>query len=233
MRGQLAGWKCWPSHHAGATKVIDSGNYPSSGVSRRAPSLLPLKWMPRFLVFVSPLFTLNRYAMQAYAVHTPGPVCGIHENTRGAPLPPADPGGAACYRLPRMLASAARSGTCAPSASASGKVDLRTLARRDRAGAEVLNGQRTASATGLSSDTRPAPSTFEPQPRRELPKASSTWLHSPAGKSPWLRCMSRQGQKAGEARLVRKELHLAIQIHETRFANRCSRGLFLKWVSGS
>ena len=26
--------------------------------------------MPRFLVFVSPLFTLNRYAMQGYAVHT-------------------------------------------------------------------------------------------------------------------------------------------------------------------
>jgi hypothetical protein len=28
------------------------------------------KWMPRFLLFVSPLFTLNRYAMQAYAAYT-------------------------------------------------------------------------------------------------------------------------------------------------------------------
>ena len=28
------------------------------------------KWMPRYLVFVSPLFTLNRYAMQGYAAYT-------------------------------------------------------------------------------------------------------------------------------------------------------------------
>ena len=74
VRGQLAGWKCWyvPStlvrHHKSAT----AGNYSvfkAYHVERNRLYCL-WKWMPRFLVFVSPLFTLNRYAMQAYAVHT-------------------------------------------------------------------------------------------------------------------------------------------------------------------
>ena len=74
MRGQLAGWKCWyvPDAAVRHKKSATAGNYSvfkAYHVERNRLYCL-WKWMPRFLVFVSPLFTLNRYAMQAYAVHT-------------------------------------------------------------------------------------------------------------------------------------------------------------------
>jgi GT2 family glycosyltransferase len=74
MRGQLAGWKCWyvPSARVRHRKSATAGNYSlfkAYHVERNRLYCL-WKWMPRFLVFVAPLFTLNRYAMQGYAVHT-------------------------------------------------------------------------------------------------------------------------------------------------------------------
>ena len=74
VRGQLAGWKCWyvPSTRVRHTKSATAGNYSifkAYHVERNRLYCL-WKWMPRFLVFLSPLFTLNRYAMQGYAAHT-------------------------------------------------------------------------------------------------------------------------------------------------------------------
>lgn len=74
VRGQLAGWKCWyvPEARARHRKSATSGNYSvfkAYHVERNRLYCL-WKWMPRYLVFVSPLFTLNRYAMQGYAAAT-------------------------------------------------------------------------------------------------------------------------------------------------------------------
>ena len=74
MRAQLAGWKCWyvPTARIQHRKSSTAGNYSvfkAYHVERNRLYCL-WKWMPRFLVFLSPLFTLNRYAMQGYAVHT-------------------------------------------------------------------------------------------------------------------------------------------------------------------
>ena len=74
VRGQLAGWKCWyvPTARVSHRKSATAGNYSifkAFHVERNRIYCL-WKWMPRFLIFIAPLFTLNRYAMQAYAAHT-------------------------------------------------------------------------------------------------------------------------------------------------------------------
>lgn len=74
VRGQLAGWKCWyvPTARVLHRKSVSAGNYSvfkAFHVERNRLYCL-WKWMPRFLVVVSPLFTMNRYAMQAYAAYT-------------------------------------------------------------------------------------------------------------------------------------------------------------------
>lgn len=74
VRGQLAGWQCWyvPTTRVLHRKSTTAGNYSvfkAFHVERNRLYCL-WKWMPRFLLVISPLFTLNRYAMQAYAAHT-------------------------------------------------------------------------------------------------------------------------------------------------------------------
>jgi GT2 family glycosyltransferase len=111
MRGQLAGWKCWyvPGSRVRHRKSATAGNYSvfkAYHVERNRIYCL-WKWMPRFLLFVSPLFTLNRYAMQGYAAHTHQGLSAefVREYSFArlfvlliqARL-------AALYRLPRMLA---------------------------------------------------------------------------------------------------------------------------------
>jgi GT2 family glycosyltransferase len=111
MRAQLAGWKCWyvPAARVRHRKSATAGNYSvfkAYHVERNRIYCL-WKWMPRFLVFVSPLFTLNRYAMQGYAAHTHQGLSAefVREYSFArlfmlliqARL-------AALYRLPRMLA---------------------------------------------------------------------------------------------------------------------------------
>lgn len=74
VRGQLAAWKCWyvPTARVRHRKSATSGNYSvfkAYHVERNRLYCL-WKWMPRFLLLVSPLFTLNRYALQGYAAYT-------------------------------------------------------------------------------------------------------------------------------------------------------------------
>jgi GT2 family glycosyltransferase len=74
VRGQLAGWKCWyvPTARVLHMKSVTAGNYSvfkAFHVERNRIYCL-WKWIPRFILILSPLFTLNRYAMQAYAAYT-------------------------------------------------------------------------------------------------------------------------------------------------------------------
>jgi GT2 family glycosyltransferase len=74
VRGQLTGWKCWyvPTARVLHQKSATAGNYSvfkAYHVERNRLYCL-WKWMPRYLVFVAPFFTINRYAMQAYAATT-------------------------------------------------------------------------------------------------------------------------------------------------------------------
>ena len=111
VRGQLTGWKCWyvPSTLVRHKKSATAGNYSifkAYHVERNRLFCL-WKWMPRYLVFVSPLFTLNRYAMQAYAVHTHQGLSAEFVKEYSAArlfLLLVQARLAALYRLPRMLA---------------------------------------------------------------------------------------------------------------------------------
>lgn len=74
VRGQLAGWKCWyvPTSRVLHKKSVSAGNYSvfkAFHVERNRIYCL-VKWIPRFTLLLSPLFTINRYAMQAYAAYT-------------------------------------------------------------------------------------------------------------------------------------------------------------------
>jgi GT2 family glycosyltransferase len=74
VRARLAGWQCWyvPEARVCHRKSATAGNYSifkAFHVERNRLYCL-WKWMPRFLIAVSPLFTLNRYAMQGYAAAT-------------------------------------------------------------------------------------------------------------------------------------------------------------------
>jgi GT2 family glycosyltransferase len=74
MRGQLAGWKCWyvPGAVARHAKSSTSGNYSTFKAYHVERNRIynAIKLLPRFILFVSPLFTLNRYLMQFYAAWT-------------------------------------------------------------------------------------------------------------------------------------------------------------------
>jgi GT2 family glycosyltransferase len=74
MRGQLCGWQCWyvPTARVRHRKSSTAGNYSKFKAYHVERNRIwnVIKLMPRFIVFVSPLFTLNRYLLQAYAVRT-------------------------------------------------------------------------------------------------------------------------------------------------------------------
>jgi hypothetical protein len=74
MRAQLCGWKCWyvPGAIARHRKSGTAGNYSKFKAYHVERNRIwnALKLLPGFLVLVSPLFTLNRYLMQAYAAVT-------------------------------------------------------------------------------------------------------------------------------------------------------------------
>ncbi len=74
MRGQLCGWKCWyvPAARVRHRKSSTAGNYSKFKAYHVERNRIwnVVKLMPRFIVFVSPFFTLNRYLLQAYAVRT-------------------------------------------------------------------------------------------------------------------------------------------------------------------
>jgi GT2 family glycosyltransferase len=110
MRSQLAGWKCWyvPGARVRHTKSASAGNhsvFKAYHVERNRFYCL-WKWMPRFLLVVSPLFTVNRYAMQWYAVHTHQGISAdfVQEYSRVRALAVVMRAFlAALLRLPRML----------------------------------------------------------------------------------------------------------------------------------
>jgi GT2 family glycosyltransferase len=115
VRGQLSGWKCWyvPTTRVLHQKSATVGNYSvfkAYHVERNRLYCL-WKWMPRFLIFVAPLFTLNRYAMQGYAAHTHQGLSAEfvkeYSLTRLFFLL-IQARVAALYRLPRMLAKRKR-----------------------------------------------------------------------------------------------------------------------------
>jgi GT2 family glycosyltransferase len=74
MRGQLRGWKCIyaPAASARHAKSMTAGNYSRFKAYHveRNRIFNAVKLLPRFILFVSPLFTLNRYLMQWYAAAT-------------------------------------------------------------------------------------------------------------------------------------------------------------------
>src|SRR5262245_2319330 len=74
MRGQLAGWKCWyvPTSRVLHKKSATAGNYSKFKAYHVERNRIwnAVKLMPRFVLLMSPLFTINRYLMQGYAAMT-------------------------------------------------------------------------------------------------------------------------------------------------------------------
>jgi len=74
MRGQLEGWKALyvPTAVARHAKSTTAGNYSKFKAYQVERNRIynAVKLLPRFILFVSPLFTLNRYLMQFYAAMT-------------------------------------------------------------------------------------------------------------------------------------------------------------------
>lgn len=74
MRAQMLGWTCWyvPTAVARHRKSMTAGNYSKFKAYHveRNRIFNAIKLLPRFLLFMSPLFALNRYLMQGYAAYT-------------------------------------------------------------------------------------------------------------------------------------------------------------------
>jgi GT2 family glycosyltransferase len=74
MRGQLAGWRCWyvPDADIRHHKSSTFGNYSKFKAYHVERNRIwnAVKLLPRFILLVSPLFTLNRYLLQGYAAAT-------------------------------------------------------------------------------------------------------------------------------------------------------------------
>lgn len=74
MRGQLEGWKALyvPTAVARHAKSMTAGNYSKFKAYQVERNRIynAIKLLPRFILLVSPLFTLNRYLMQFYAAMT-------------------------------------------------------------------------------------------------------------------------------------------------------------------
>jgi GT2 family glycosyltransferase len=74
MRGQLGGWKCWyvPTARVLHHKSVTAGNYSKFKAFHVERNRIwnAVKLLPRFILVMSPLFSLNRYLMQGYAAAT-------------------------------------------------------------------------------------------------------------------------------------------------------------------
>ena len=74
MRGQLAGWQCWyvPDSRVSHRKSAAFGNYSEFKAYHVERNRIynAVKLLPRFILLMSPLFTLNRYLLQGYAAVT-------------------------------------------------------------------------------------------------------------------------------------------------------------------
>ncbi|MBK8099345.1 MAG: glycosyltransferase family 2 protein [Planctomycetes bacterium] len=74
MRAQLLGWKCWyvPDSRIRHHKSVTAGNYSKFKAYHVERNRIwnAIKLLPRMILVMSPLFTLNRYLMQGYAAAT-------------------------------------------------------------------------------------------------------------------------------------------------------------------
>jgi GT2 family glycosyltransferase len=74
LRGQLCGWSCWyvPTAVVYHRKSTSAGNYSRAKayLVERNRIWNAIKLMPRFILLVSPFFSVNRYLLQAYAAWT-------------------------------------------------------------------------------------------------------------------------------------------------------------------
>ena len=74
MRGQLGGWKCWyvPTSRILHHKSASAGNYSKFKAYHVERNRIwnAVKLLPRFILLMSPMFSLNRYMMQGYAAAT-------------------------------------------------------------------------------------------------------------------------------------------------------------------
>jgi GT2 family glycosyltransferase len=74
MRAQLLGWKCWyvPEARVRHRKSSTFGNYSRFKAYHVERNRIwnAVKLLPRFILLMSPLFTINRYLLQAYAAGT-------------------------------------------------------------------------------------------------------------------------------------------------------------------
>ncbi len=160
MRGQLAGWRCW--YVADATvrhrKSSTFGNYSTFKAYHVERNRIwnAVKLLPRFILLVSPLFTLNRYLLQGYAVATHQGLSSDFVKEYSYPRSPC----CSCARTPPRSCACRR---CSPSdarsrAAAAPHHHRRVVsahqslqARRDRAGPQALsepNAETNASAQG-------------------------------------------------------------------------------------
>ena len=110
MRGQLYGWTCWfvPGARVRHRKSATTGNYSRFKAYHVERNRIynAVKLLPRFILFISPLFTLNRYMLQAYAAATDRGMSGsfVKEYSYGQlAWILAQAYGAALLKLPEML----------------------------------------------------------------------------------------------------------------------------------
>lgn len=110
MRGQLAGWTCWyvPDARVRHRKSRTAGNYSKFKAYHVERNRIwnAVKLLPRFILLISPLFTLNRYLMQGYAAATQRGISGDFVKEYSAlqlVVVLVRAYSAALWRLPRML----------------------------------------------------------------------------------------------------------------------------------
>jgi GT2 family glycosyltransferase len=111
MRGWLLGWTGWyvPDARVRHKKSATAGNYSKFKAYHVERNRIwnAIKLLPRFILLMSPLFTLNRYLLQGYAAATHRGLSG--EFVKEYSLPQlfvllVRAYAAALWRLPRMLA---------------------------------------------------------------------------------------------------------------------------------
>lgn len=80
MRAQMAGWPCWyvPDAVVRHHKSASAGNYSKFKAYHVERNRIwnAVKLLPRFILFMSPMFTINRYLMQGYAAATHSGISG-------------------------------------------------------------------------------------------------------------------------------------------------------------
>jgi GT2 family glycosyltransferase len=151
LRAQLRGWGCWyvPEARVRHRKSFTAGTHSrlKAYLVERNRIWTAVKVLPPFLLLVSPLFTANRYLLQAYAAITRQVRAPVHVPRGGGRAAQGLPGRHP-RPAPRPPRAAAPAGGHAPGHARVLRPDLALQARRHRAGPEVarLSARRRASS---------------------------------------------------------------------------------------